>query len=119
MAQGAAEMGIEPVKGYQAGAGIHPNNAIAFGGSIPANAPNMEIMALDKMLETAGQLGNEFLLSEVRRWNMRIQRYQVTSSLDCSASVDEWLRHGCVSGTRPSHSFFAHLCFLGCYGLVG
>lgn len=67
---------VEAPKGYQAGAGINPNNATAFGGSIPANAPNMEIMALDKMLETAGQLGNEFLLSEVRRWNMRIQRYQ-------------------------------------------
>lgn len=67
---------VEAPKGYQAGAGNHPNNTTVFGGSIPANAPNMEIMALDKMLETAGQLGNEFLLSEVRRWNMRIQRYQ-------------------------------------------
>eukprot|EP01052_Picozoa_sp_SAG31_P043745 SAG31_NODE_7389_length_1702_cov_2.509669_1_plen_213_part_00 len=76
---GRGAMAEEPenVLGYQAGAGIQPNDSTAFGGSIPANAPNMEIMALDKMLLAAKELPNEFLMSEVRRWNMRIQRYQV------------------------------------------
>jgi hypothetical protein len=66
----------EAAKGYSAGAGADPLSTTAFGGDAPANAPDMEIMSLDEMLKNATELSQEFLLSEVVRWNKRIKRYQ-------------------------------------------